>query len=238
MSNLALYPLAFAAGVVSFLSPCVLPLLPGYLSYISGSSTPQVGDGPSRQTWTTFYKTLLFVAGFSIVFSLMGSAFGAIGSWLKDYRNVAQIFAGIVIIGMGLFVAGVVSIPALYREVRFNPVQRFGSLGALPLGMAFAMGWTPCLGPILSSVYMLAFTSPGAAMPLLLTYSLGLGVPFVVFGLFFSKLSRSLRWFKNHALLIQRISGGALILIGILMVTGRWTSLIAPLQRYFRPPFQ
>ncbi len=231
-----LYVLALGAGLVSFLSPCVLPLLPGYLSYISGSSAAQKSDSPRQGTGRTLWTTVLFVVGFSIVFSLFGSAFGVIGGFLKDYRNLTQIVAGIIIVSMGAFVTGFVKIPRLYREIRFNPIERFGSVGAIPLGMAFAVGWTPCIGPILASLYMLALSSPGQGASLLFAYSLGLGIPFIVSGVLFSKLSGSLDWLKRRSVLIQRLGGAAMIVTGILMLTGRWTPLIAPLQRYFQLP--
>lgn len=235
MSN-EIYVLAFGAGMVSFVSPCVLPLLPGYLSFISGSSAPVGGDNAKPQTSKMLYTTVLFVVGFSAVFSLLGSAFGEIGSLLRNYRTTTQIIAGVVIIGMGILVTGFVRIPSLYREVRSTRVQRFGSFGALPLGMAFAVGWTPCIGPILASIYMLALSSPGNGAMLLLIYSLGLGLPFVISGLLFSRLSRSLGWLKTHSVLIQRASGVVLVAIGALMLTGKWALIFAPLQRYFRLP--
>lgn len=236
VGNLTLYPLAFAAGAVSFLSPCVLPLLPGYLSYISGSSVRDLTDNPEGQRLGMLYKTLLFVAGFSIVFTLMGSALGVVGSLLRDYRGVTETIAGVIIIIMGVFLTGIIKVPALYREVHYNPGRRFGEFTALPLGMAFAVGWTPCVGPILASVYMLALSSPGQGASLLFVYSLGLGLPFVISGMMFARLARTLNWFKNHSVGIHRASGAILIIIGLLILTGRWTPLIAPLQRYFQLP--
>lgn len=236
MSDLTLYPLAFAAGFISFISPCVLPLLPGYLSYISGSSIQDISEDPKGQGRRMLYTTILFVVGFSIVFSLLGSALGVVGSFLKDYRGITQMLAGVMIIAMGVFLTGIIKLPALYREVRFNPRRRFGSLSAVPLGMAFAVGWTPCIGPILASVYMLALNSPGKGASLLFVYSLGLGIPFIVSGVLFSRLTRTLNWFKRHSVAIHRASGIILVIIGALLLTGRWTPLMAPLQRYFQLP--
>ncbi|MBI2859822.1 MAG: sulfite exporter TauE/SafE family protein [Chloroflexi bacterium] len=236
MESPALYLLAFGAGVVSFLSPCVLPLLPGYLSYISGSPAAEKPMSPRPATGRILWTTALFVAGFSIVFSLFGSAFGVIGGFLKDYRDLTQIVAGIFIAGMGLFMTGLIKIPRMYRELRFSPVQRFGSIGALPLGMSFAIGWTPCIGPVLASLYMLALSSPGHGASLLFAYSLGLGVPFIVSGILFSRLAGSLDWLKRHSVAIQRMGGVVLMIVGLLMLTGRWAPLVSPLQRYFRLP--
>ncbi|MDP1808533.1 MAG: cytochrome c biogenesis protein CcdA [Actinomycetota bacterium] len=236
MGDLTLYPLAFAAGAVSFLSPCVLPLLPGYLSYILGSSVRDLNDSPAGQRLSMLYTTILFVAGFSIIFTLMGSALDVVGSFLKDYRGVTQMIAGIIIITMGIFLTGLIKAPALYREIRLNPGRRLGPLSALPLGMAFAVGWTPCIGPILASVYMLALNSPGKGASLLFIYSLGLGLPFIISGVMFARLARTLNWFKNHSIAIHRTSGAILVIIGLLLLTGRWIPLMAPLQRYFQPP--
>ncbi len=237
MSGIALYPVAFAAGLVSFLSPCVLPLLPGYLSYISGSSLEELQDVSGAQSRRMLVTTLFFVMGFSLVFSLLGSAFGLVGDALGTNRDTAERVAGVVIILMGLFMMGLGNLTALQRESRWMPNSRKGGpLGALPLGMAFAVGWTPCIGPILASIYMLSFSSPGTGASLLLVYSLGLGVPFIVSGLLFSKLTNTLSWFKRHSVMIHRISGGLLVVIGVLLFTGRWTTLVAPLQGLFQLP--
>ncbi len=236
MSSIALYPLAFAAGLVSFLSPCILPLLPGYLSYISGSSVEDLQDNPAGLRRRMLLTTILFVLGFSVVFSLLGSAFGLLGSALVTYKGVAERAAGAMIILMGVFMMGLVNLTALQREVRWMPRKRFGSLGAFPLGMAFAVGWTPCIGPILASIYMLAMNSPAKSASLLLVYSLGLGVPFIISGLLFSKLTRTMDWFKRHSVVIHRVSGGLLVIIGILLFTRIWTPLVAPLQGLFQLP--
>ena len=237
MSSIALYPLAFAAGLVSFVSPCILPLLPGYLSYISGSSVEDLQNNSAELRRRMFLTTILFVLGFSVVFSLLGSAFGLIGSALVTYKSVAERAAGAIIILMGIFMMGLVNLTALQREVRWMPRKRaFGSLGAFPLGMAFAVGWTPCIGPILAGIYMLAMNSPGKSASLLLAYSLGLGVPFIVSGLLFSKLTRTMDWFKRHSILIHRASGGLLVVIGVLLFTRMWTPLVAPLQGLFQLP--
>jgi len=180
--------------------------------------------------------TILFVVGFSIIFTLLGSAFGVVGVFLKSYRGLTQIVAGAMIVAMGVFLTGLLKIPFLYREFKLRPSRRFGSWGALPLGMAFAVGWTPCIGPILASVYMLALNSPGKGASLLFVYSLGLGIPFILSGVLFGRLTRTFDWFKRNSEVIHRASGAILIIIGVLMLTGRWGALVAPLQRFFSLP--
>jgi cytochrome c-type biogenesis protein len=237
VSDPFLYLLAFAAGLVSFASPCVLPLLPGYLSFISGSSVGELQTAPVAQRGRVVLAAILFVLGFSLVFSLFGSAFGTFGGWLRDYRLLTQQLAGGGILLMGVFMTGLIKLPRLQREFRRLPAGgRSRALGAFPLGMAFAVGWTPCIGPILASIYMLAFNAPGKSASLLLLYSLGLGVPFILSAVFFARLTSTLNWFKRHGVLIHRVSGGILAAVGVLLLTNRWTPLMAPLQRYFQPP--
>ncbi len=236
MSSIVLYPVAFAAGLVSFLSPCVLPLLPGYLSYISGTSLEDLQENSAGLRRRMFLTTVLFVLGFTVVFSLLGSAFGLLGTALLTYKSVAERAAGVMIMLMGFFMMGLVNFSALQREFRWMPHKRFGALGAFPLGMAFAVGWTPCIGPILASIYLMAMNSPGTSASLLVVYSLGLGVPFIVSGLLFSKLTRTMDWFKRHSVVIHRVSGGMLVIIGILLFTQKWTPLVAPLGNLIKLP--
>lgn len=232
-----MYPIAVLAGMVSFFSPCCLPLLPGYLSFISGSSVQDIKEGKPGNNAQMLLTTILFVLGFSMIFSLMGSAFGLMGTFLREYKGQTEQVGGIIIIIMGLFMVGAVNIPFLYREIRFMPKnRRLGAFSAFPLGMAFAVGWTPCLGPILASILMMAANEPGRSASLLLVYSLGLGVPFILSGLLFSRLAGTLDWFKRNSQVIHRFSGVTLMVIGVLLLTGRWTPLVAPLQRYFQLP--
>ncbi len=174
--------------------------------------------------------------GFSIVFTLLGSAAGIVGDLLFEYLATIEKVAGVIIIVMGIFLTGIIKIPALYREMRFMPKsRRFGNLSAVPLGMAFAVGWTPCVGPILAVIYSLAISSPNQGASLLLTYSLGLGLPFILTGLLFSKLTNSLNWLKKHSMVIQAVSGIILIAFGVLLLSGQLTALVAPLQGAFQP---
>jgi len=232
----ALFGVAFLGGLISFASPCVLPLLPGYLSYISGVSVQDLQEGRKGKSRHVLYTTLLFVLGFSIIFTLLGSAAGVIGDLLFDYLATIEKIAGAIIVIMGIFLTGIIKIPALYREMRFMPKsRRFGNLSAVPLGMAFAVGWTPCVGPILAVIYSLAISSPNQGAALLFVYSMGLGIPFILSGLLFSKLSGSLNWLKRHSQAIQAVSGIILIAFGVLLLTGQLTALIAPLQGAFQP---
>lgn len=218
-----------------------MPLLPGYLSFISGVSVSdlQQKDGAPQagQTKRMLFTTILFVIGFTIVFSLLGSAFGAVGGFLSAYQDVMEKIAGGVIIALGIFLTGLIKIPALYKEVRFLPTERrFGNFSALPLGMAFAIGWTPCVGPILGIILGLAATAPEKSLTLLIIYSLGLGIPFILSGILFARLTRALNWFKKHSGTIHAVSGGILVLIGVLLVTGKWTQFVAPIQGLIQLP--
>src|SRR6266545_1606141 len=226
-------PVAAAAGFISFASPCVLPLVPGYLSYVSGVSGQDVERG-GRQLGRVLGGVALFVLGFSLVFVALGAALGALSSWLlANPGHISQI-AGVVVIVMGLFLAGVIRPKALYRERRLRADKVPGGLaGALPLGMVFGLGWTPCIGPTLGAVLGLAAIGGGGARRgavLLFAYSLGLGVPFLIAALGFRRalgrfpaLRARFRWF-------ELAGGGMLVVIGLLLVTGLWDSLLTQLR--------
>ena len=234
MTSLLLPPLAVLAGAVSFSSPCCLPLIPGYLSYISGLPIAGLGEREARAV--TLRAALLFVAGFTAVFTALGLSFAVVGSLLL--RNLPLIVrgAGVLIIIMGLAMIGLLRLPFLQRERRFDMARiPAGSRGAFALGMAFAFGWTPCIGPVLATTLAAAAATQTAAWGalLLVCYSLGLGVPFVALALGFSRARGSLAWLRRHGRAIEVVGGAMLITTGVLFVSGAWNSFFVPLQRTF-----
>jgi cytochrome c-type biogenesis protein len=230
------FPLAFAAGLVSFLSPCVLPLLPAYLSFMTGLTTAELG-GDDRRIARVIVPALLFVAGFSLVFVALGASASVLGSFLHTYREQVQQVAGVLIVAFGVLMLGVIKMPWLYGEARIDLAgsRRFGRAAALVMGMAFAAGWTPCVGPVLAAILYAASTQNSAqAALLLLTYSAGLGVPFVLVAVLFGRVRPLLSWLNRHALAINRFAGVVLIAVGLLMAFGK-LALIATLAGRFLP---
>ena len=215
-------PIAFAAGIIAFLSPCVLPLAPGYISYITGLTGQELADvrGKRGQVLT---GSLLFVLGFSIVFISYGALFGSVGSLLLQYADIINRVLGVLVIVMGLAFIGF--IPGLQREYKIHQAPKWGVAGAPLLGVVFGIGWSPCIGPTLAAVQSLAFAEASAARGALLSfvYCLGLGLPFVLLALAFSRMAGAISWIKKHYVWVMRIGGGMLILVGILLVTGLWT---------------
>ncbi len=217
----------FAAGLISFLSPCVLPLVPGYLSFIAGESVSENNEEPGwRSTTKARYLSWLFVSGFSIVFILLGASASAVGQLLLSYRYEANIVGGLVIIAFGIFMTGLVKLPWLQRELRYHgEIKGARPITALGLGLAFAFGWTPCIGPILGAILTLsassALISNGTA--LLAFYSLGLGVPFVLAALFTDRFMHHSNYLKKHGKTLHIITGGLLVLMGVAMITGYLT---------------
>ena len=213
---------AFGAGMLSCLSPCVLPLMPGYLSLLSGVSTAELTVATRTDTRRLLRSTLLFVAGFTVVFVALGAAASTVGAALNEHQVGLNQIAGVVVIVMGLVIAGVVSPRVLQRERRLHvSPARLGSLAPPVMGMAFAFGWTPCIGPILASVLTLAATERtlGQGLALLLAYSLGMGVPFVAAGVAFGRLTTAFGWVKRHSRVINLVSGLLLTGFGILLLT-------------------
>ncbi|HET9443269.1 MAG TPA: cytochrome c biogenesis protein CcdA [Acidimicrobiales bacterium] len=219
---------AFAAGMLSFLSPCVLPLVPGYLSLMSGVGTADLAVATKTDTRRLLRSTLLFVGGFTVVFVALGAGASAIGRLLNDHQVGLNQLAGAVVIVMGLAMAGVVSPRFMQRErrVQVSP-SKLGSFAAPVMGMAFAFGWTPCLGPVLASVLSLATAEAtlGRGVALLLAYSLGLGVPFVLTGVAFGRMTGALDWVKRRARVINLVSGLLLAGFGYLLLTNRLTDM-------------
>jgi cytochrome c-type biogenesis protein len=225
---------AFLAGVISFLSPCVLPLIPGYLSFMTGLTASELSED-SRPLGQIMGTAVLFVVGFSVVFVVLGASASVLGQFLTQYRDLIEKIAGLVVILFGVFMLGVVKIPWLYGEARMDLARsrRFGRGAALVMGMAFAAGWTPCVGPILGVILTLAAStgsvSHGAL--LLFAYSLGLGVPFLLVALLFGSAKPVLSWLTRHSVIINRVAGATLIVIGVLIFSGRLTVIASWLSK-------
>lgn len=227
-SLLLAIPVAVLAGLVSFASPCVLPLVPGYLGYVSGLS----GVDLERQRRGRMFAGIgLFVLGFSVVFVIYGAVFGQLGAWLQGSTDWLIRVLGIVVILMGLIFMGGFSF--FQRERRIHRRAPVGLWGAPLLGVSFGLGWAPCIGPTLAAVQLLAFSSGSdAAKGAFLTffYCLGLGVPFLLIALGLRRGMGAMAFFRRHRLALQRFGGGMLMLVGLLMVTGIWNEWVEQLQ--------
>jgi cytochrome c-type biogenesis protein len=233
-SLLLAVPIAVLAGVVSFFSPCVLPLVPGYLSYVTGLSGADLAEeqqGRARRS-RVLVGSLLFVLGFSVVFVLVGALFGGLGGLLLDHVDGITRVLGIVTIVLGLAFMGFV--PRLQREWRFHMAPTLGVLGAPLLGVLFGLGWTPCIGPTLAAVQALALNEATVSRGAFLSfvYALGLGIPFVLAGLAYQRALGTFAWVRAHYSLVMRLGGGLLVVVGIAMVTGVYGELAAQLQRW------
>ncbi|NQW72850.1 MAG: cytochrome c biogenesis protein CcdA [Actinobacteria bacterium] len=215
--------IAFAAGMIAFLSPCVLPLAPGYVSYVTGLTGAELAD-PAGRRGRVLVGSLLFVLGFSIVFVSYGLAFGSVGSLLLQYQEPINRVLGVVVIVMGLVFLGV--IPGMQREWRLHRAPTWGVAGAPLLGIVFGLGWSPCIGPTLTVVQSLAFTEASAARgaALSMAYCLGLGLPFVALAVAFSRTAGALGFIKRNYEWVMRIGGAMLVIVGILLLTGAWTA--------------
>ncbi|MBA2609353.1 MAG: sulfite exporter TauE/SafE family protein [Actinobacteria bacterium] len=233
------YLAAFGGGVVSFASPCVLPIVPGYLSIITGLDIAELQDGSRRHLITITRDTGLFVAGFSIVFILLGVSATTFGAVI--FRNHALLtrVSGLAVLTMALFLAGslVLRSPWLYQEKRFHPSpSRLGPFAAPIAGAAFGFGWTPCIGPVLGSVLAVAATQhdAGRGAALLAAYSVGLGLPFLATGLAFGRLTGAFGWVKRHFTAITAASSASLAFFGVLLTLNRLTWLTSQLQALLR----
>ena len=226
------YLLAYALvmGIISFASPCILPLIPSYVSYITGISYDELVNRESRRKNIniTLLHSLAFVAGFSLVFVLLGATASLAGNLLSRYLDVIRVAGGVLIIIMGVFVMDIINIPFLQQEAKVHLKTRpAGYIGTLVVGMIFGAGWTPCTGPFLGSVLTLAMTADtlGRGMALLAFYSLGLGVPFILSAIAISAFLSSFERLKRHFKAIKITSGVILIAMGILLVTDKMTLL-------------
>jgi cytochrome c-type biogenesis protein len=220
---------ALLAGLVSFLSPCVLPLVPPYLVYLAGTSLERLADAepPPRVKRDTVVAAVLFVAGFSTVFVALGASASAIGALIRFYSNELAIIAGVAIIAMGLHFLGLTPINFLYRQARIEVAKPVGLWGAYAMGLAFALGWTPCIGPILAAILAVAASKATVATGagLLAVYSLGLGVPFILAALAVEPFAAFLARFRAHLAHVERVMGGLLVLTGIGFLAGFFTQL-------------
>jgi cytochrome c-type biogenesis protein len=210
---------AALVGLVGFLSPCVLPLVPGYLSYVAGLSGEDRGE-PSQRRMVA--GALLFVLGFSVIFVAQGALFGALGASIREHQLEIERVLGVVTIIMGVVFLG--GIGFLQRELRIHRLPRGGLLGAPLLGAAFGLAWAPCLTPTFGAVYSMSFTQGTAGRGAFLTfcYCLGLGIPFVLVALGFGWVSGTLVFLRRHTRIVSGIGGVLLIVIGVLLVTGEW----------------
>jgi cytochrome c-type biogenesis protein len=233
------YLAALGGGVVSFLSPCVLPIVPAYLSVITGLDVAEVKEGDRRHLPRIAWHTGLFIAGFTLVFVLLGLAATSLGRTLLRNQATITRWSGVLIVAMALYMLGslVLRAPGLYQEKRWHPnLSRFGPFAAPVAGIAFGFGWTPCIGPVLSAVLGKAATQSEATQGaiLLLFYSAGLGIPFMLAGLAFGRLAGALDWVKRHSNAITATSAVALGFFGVLLALNKFTWLTAELQESAR----
>nr|WP_221420879.1 cytochrome c biogenesis protein CcdA [Conyzicola lurida] len=212
-------PIALLAGLLSFLSPCILPLVPGYLGYVGGLS----GTGGKRDRSRLVLGVSLFILGFTLVFVATNAAFGALGTWLYIYGDTITRFAGVLVILLGLVFIG--QFTFMQRTVKPKWMPATGLAGAPLLGILFGLGWTPCLGPTLAAITTISLTSGSAWQGVILglVYSLGLGIPFLLVAFGFGWVATSVSWVKKHIRLVNIVGGSMLVIIGVLMVTGLWS---------------
>ncbi|MFE2879759.1 cytochrome c biogenesis CcdA family protein [Streptomyces roseus] len=223
-------PISVLAGLVSFFSPCVLPLVPGYLSYVTGISGADLAEARRGRMLA---GASLFIAGFTAVFVSTGALFGYFGGTLQENRETISRVLGALVIVLGLFFMGL--IPGLtMREFRFHKKPTAGLIGAPLLGVLFGVGWTPCMGPTLAAVNTLSIDQASAGRGALLTvaYCLGLGLPFILAAIAFRKALGAFGWVKQHYAWVMRIGGGMLVLTGLLLVTGWWASIVNDMQSW------
>ena len=218
------YLIAFLEGIITFISPCLLPMLPIYVSYFAG--------GGERSAGKTLKTALGFVLGFTLVFVTMGALAGTVGYFFKSHQTAVNLISGLVVIFFGLNFLGIVKLNLFRGSGRAVDTRSLGFFSALAFGVIFSLGWTPCVGAFLGSALMLASQQGHVVggVIMLLVYSLGLGIPFILSAVLIDKLKSTFSWIKAHYQIINRISGGLLVLIGVLMATGTLGRLIALLS--------
>ena len=228
MSSSVSFPAALLAGLISFLSPCVLPLVPPYLCFMAGATLEELQGGDAgRSRRGAFLASLLFVAGFSTVFVALGATASAFGTLLRQHGEALSIVAGLGIIVMGLHFIGLFRLGLLYRQARVEVQRPPGLWSAYAMGLAFAFGWTPCIGPILAAILAVAGSQAtvGSGAALLLAYSAGLGIPFVLAAVAIGAFTAFLRGFRRHFATVEKLAGAALVLTGIAFLSGGMQSL-------------
>lgn len=222
MQEVTLY-LAFLAGVASFLSPCVMPLIPSYVTFITGMSFEELTSGQDRKKALrlTVANSLVFILGFSVVFINMGLASSLLGQWLKDFEDAIRIAGGVLVIIFGLFISGILKLDFLMRERKLHLKGKpAGYIGTFLVGLTFAVGWTPCVGPILGAILAVAINEDPARGALLLSvYSIGLGVPFFIAAVAFNSFIGYTKVLNRHMKSIMAFSGAILIAFGLLLLT-------------------
>lgn len=220
--------IALLAGIISFASPCVLPLVPGYLAYVGGVAGDS-GDGRAHKG-RVFLGSVLFIAGFTAVFMAIMTLAGSVGSWMVRWEDVIIRVMGVVVIVMGLVFMG--QFGAMQRTQKINIKPKVGLIGAPVLGVVFAIGWAPCMGPTLTTIFALSFDqgSVSRAATLAMFYCIGLGLPFMLIALGFGWMTRVTGFLKRHIRAINIAGGVLMMLIGVLMVTGLWSLLMSQLQ--------
>lgn len=228
-SMLLAVPVAVLAGLVSFFSPCVLPLLPGYLSFATGLSAAEVREGDHRGRMAL--GTGLFVAGFALVFITTGVVVGSVGAVLQDHQHLISVVIGALTIVLGLVFMGL--LPLGQRDLRIHRVPRLGLVAAPLLGMVFGLGWTPCIGPALAVVLNLSLNEGSALRGgvLALFYALGLGLPFLAAGLALTGMGRTIGFVKCHQMAVQRFGGALMAVVGVMLVSGTWDTAMAGLRQ-------
>lgn len=224
--------LAFGAGVLSFVSPCTLPLFPSYIGYISGVSLgrgKQLVDQGSRKRWTALAHAAWFCLGLSTMFIVLGFGATAVGGWLRAYRPEVRLVGGILVIVMGLFMTGVVKNDWLMRERRFTlpRLKPAGYIGSFFVGVAFAAGWTPCIGPILAAVLTMVIAHPDVGRWYMVAYAIGFSIPFLVLAVTLSSMRSLLRYTEQ----IGKVGGWLLVIMGLLLLTNKMTTITIWIQQ-------
>ncbi len=236
MNNVGIL-IALTAGILSFLSPCVLPLVPSYLTFVTGMSLEDLQEGVDRRT--TLIHSLLFVLGFSIVFILLGASASFLGQFFRQYQVWITRIGGLVIIVLGLHLTGILKLTPLMREKRVQLNDKpAGYLGTVGVGAAFAAGWTPCIGPVLGAILTYGFSQQTmwAGVGLLTVYSIGLAIPFLVSALLLDWFLQTFKRFRKYMHAVEILSGVLLVFLGLLLMTGSFTILSSWLSR-FEPAF-